>query len=388
MVFNRDKIKKACMEKMGVEYPFKSIDFQQSINSQSAKGKLENYFNKNICNNLDVKPLFSVDEWKGWGSEYNSSEYKWKCVHCKKIFTTSSGKRPICPFCCQRYYIEQQSVIDFIKNIFFNIEIKKNDRKQISPHELDIFIPSLNIGIEYNGDYWHSTKRGKSKFVHYNKYKKCLNKNIKLITIPQNLWLSEKRELIENKLKEVISGNAIELKDTNFSFINYSDGVDILNKLSLEVINSVSNKDFFISNNSRDFILVIGRPFFNKRFQWEIKFCSNFNEQYFNSALKIFEDEMNPRSIVLYYDASFGNIDKISSFEYLYHSKPIGVFRNPDISRDFFDYELEKVPKEYFNKDKNFQDKTRNLFYRFNRVFNVGYQVFKKIYVKNEENKP
>lgn len=410
--FSKEKREKSCMEKYGVANPFASKDMldkitntiykkygvrnisQSKTNAQKVSRVANDKSYAELMRNKKIKPLFSREEWKGKRNTYKEKniremEYKWECLECGHIFISplSVHNDVRCPK-CGKVNEEQESVYSFLKDEFPELRVVKNDRAEIRPHELDFFIPSLNIGIEYNGDYWHGTKRGKSKYVHYNKYKKCLDKNIKLITIPQNLWLSEKRTLIENKIKEVISGKTIELKDTNFSFINYSEGVNILNKLSLEVINSVSNKDFFISNNSRDFLLVVGRPFFNKRFQWEIKFCSNFNEQYFNSALKIFENEVNPRSIVLYYDLFFGNVDNISNFEYMYHSKPMGVFRNLDISKDFFDYELDKVPEEYFNKDKNFQDKTRNLFYQFNRVFNVGYQVFKKIYAQNEENKP
>ena len=49
-------------------------------------------------------------------------------------------------------------------------------RKIINPFELDIFIPKLNLAIEYNGVYWHSEKLLNNDY-HKNKYDLCKSKN-------------------------------------------------------------------------------------------------------------------------------------------------------------------------------------------------------------------
>ena len=38
----------------------------------------------------------------------------------------------------------------------FNIEFTKSNWNLIKDREIDIYIPSLKLGIEYNGNYWHS----------------------------------------------------------------------------------------------------------------------------------------------------------------------------------------------------------------------------------------
>jgi very-short-patch-repair endonuclease len=63
-----------------------------------------------------------------------------------------------------------------------NDQIIENSRKIIQPYELDIYIPKKKIAIEFNGLYWHSSER-KEKDYHYQKYKKCKEKGIKLIQI-------------------------------------------------------------------------------------------------------------------------------------------------------------------------------------------------------------
>ena len=69
--------------------------------------------------------------------------------------------------------------------------------------ELDIFIPSLNLGIEYDGDYWHSLpdmiERDKKKDL------ACKEKGIKLIRIKEYNWVKD-NENTKQKLKEILNG--------------------------------------------------------------------------------------------------------------------------------------------------------------------------------------
>ena len=56
-----------------------------------------------------------------------------------------------------------------IKN---NIDFLKNTRKQIPPYEIDIYIPSLKVGFEINGNFWHSEIGGhRDKTYHITKTK-------------------------------------------------------------------------------------------------------------------------------------------------------------------------------------------------------------------------
>ena len=70
-------------------------------------------------------------------------------------------------------------------------DIELRNRSIIAPQELDIFIPSYNIAIEFNGVYWHS-----SRFVNMNyhatKTAKCLDEGIQLIHVWSNDWDNKK----------------------------------------------------------------------------------------------------------------------------------------------------------------------------------------------------
>ncbi len=89
-----------------------------------------------------------------------------------------------------------------LKNL--GLEIIENSKKVIPPYELDIYIPSLNIAIEYNGIRWHSIELDTPKDYHLMKSKMCRDKNIRLIHIYEfedfNKQLNLLYDLIVNKI--------------------------------------------------------------------------------------------------------------------------------------------------------------------------------------------
>lgn len=73
-----------------------------------------------------------------------------------------------------------------------------------TPYELDIYIPKMNIAIECNGDYFHSTKNDKNINYHLNKFKLAEDRGIRLIQIFESTWKS-KTDHIKEFLKDIFS---------------------------------------------------------------------------------------------------------------------------------------------------------------------------------------
>lgn len=69
----------------------------------------------------------------------------------------------------------------------FDFEILTNTRSIIPPYELDIFIPSLKLAIEFNGNYWHSYPQ-KDKNYHQIKSELCEGQEIRLIHVYEYQW--------------------------------------------------------------------------------------------------------------------------------------------------------------------------------------------------------
>lgn len=86
-----------------------------------------------------------------------------------------------------------------------------NDWKTISPYQLDILIPELNIAIEFNGNYWHSDKflmknhNMTSEEYHTMKSLMCKEKGINLLFVWEYDWY-ENSDLILQELEKVFQG--------------------------------------------------------------------------------------------------------------------------------------------------------------------------------------
>ncbi len=115
---------------------------------------------------------------------------------------------------------DEQDLVKFIKSIFYD-EIIENDRNIISPKELDIYIPSKKVAIEFDGLYWHSTEHQKNKNYHLDKTIMCEEKGIRLIHIFEDEWKCKKdivKSIISSSLgvyKEKIFARKCEVKEIN-----------------------------------------------------------------------------------------------------------------------------------------------------------------------------
>ena len=79
------------------------------------------------------------------------------------------------------------------------------ERKQVDGMEIDIFLPELNLGFEFNGIFWHST-RFKSNRYHIDKLIN-LNKNgIKLIHLWEDIYDLDSN-IIFNLIKDELFKN-------------------------------------------------------------------------------------------------------------------------------------------------------------------------------------
>jgi hypothetical protein len=115
---------------------------------------------------------------------------------------------------------------------------------------LNIIIPSLSLGIECNGLYWHGELSGnKNKKYHINKTQICESKNIQLIQIFEDEWIY-KSDIIKSKLKHLLNKNKekfyarncivkeINSKECNsFLLKNHIQGID-KSKVKLGIYNN------------------------------------------------------------------------------------------------------------------------------------------------------
>ena len=70
--------------------------------------------------------------------------------------------------------------------------------------ELDMYCSDKKLAVEYNGDYWHSTKFHRNSGLHLAKLSICENRGIRLISVFERDWLGRTRKKIEAHLDRIM----------------------------------------------------------------------------------------------------------------------------------------------------------------------------------------
>lgn len=137
----------------------------------------------------------------------------WKCsTDSKHIWTAAVYSRVIagrprgCPFCASasRASRGEREVAEVLE--LLGLDVQRNVRG-IIPGELDMYIPSLKIAVEFNGLYWHSDAVRPDENYHAKKHQACMDKGIALYNVWEDDW-SNRRELVIRFLAQRLKASA------------------------------------------------------------------------------------------------------------------------------------------------------------------------------------
>ena len=131
----------------------------------------------------------------------------------------------------------ENEIYEFIKKHINDVE--QGNRTILNGKEIDIYIPSCETAIEYNGLRWHSEHFNRDKWYHFNKMVECNKQNIKLLQIFEDEYLNNKNIGL-NKIKHIlkIPNNLPKIMGR---------------KCKIEVINKDIAKDFLNSYHIQGF---------------------------------------------------------------------------------------------------------------------------------------
>ena len=133
-----------------------------------------------------------------------------------KPYSLTNGHE--CPGCAKSYSKAEKELFDLMKNIYSDVKkIRSKVRDEAKPHikrfEIDIFIPSLMKGIEFDGTRWHSFEimrksENKRKWSdedirNYHEIKDAwfLSKGIQILHIKEEDWNKDKADCVKRCLE-------------------------------------------------------------------------------------------------------------------------------------------------------------------------------------------
>lgn len=121
-----------------------------------------------------------------------------RCWRCKACFPLAS--RP------------QLEVASFVRSLGFE-DIEVSTRRVVPPLEIDVWVPSMRLAIEYHGLYWHSGGKDGvfDKKRHRQKYEACSTAGIKLVQFFSDEWI-HRGNICRSMLTNALRKNSTKLR--------------------------------------------------------------------------------------------------------------------------------------------------------------------------------
>ena len=225
------KSKKSLLANWGVDSPLKSIVIKDKVRDTN----LKKWGNSEYIKTLDFREKSNRTLLERWKSDsiqksgvFREDRFKltkdsnyikyignkvslFKCDrgldHYFEISSDNYLQRyksniPLCTICNpigDLKSIKEGDLYNFIKSIYDG-EIIQSYRDGL---EIDVYLPELKIGFEFNGLYWHSDKY-KDKWYHLNKTKYFGELGIRIIHIWEDDW-RDRVEIIKSQISNILN---------------------------------------------------------------------------------------------------------------------------------------------------------------------------------------
>jgi hypothetical protein len=379
----KESFRKTNLERYGYQHPWMNSDIHKKT-VESSKFHKDESFKKIILKRLEnYKNYKLIDIYPDKKSVQlecpNNHQFEIFRVH---LYERDMNQTEICTICNpinKAISGKETQLFNFIESNYGG-EIIQNSRKILHPHEIDIFLPELNIGFEFNGLYWHSSLR-RPKDYHFQKHKKAEEMGINLITIWEDDWVL-KREICESFiLNKLGKSEKIWARKCQIREIDYQSSKNFLNNNHFQGDCKSSVRIGLFHQNQLVCLMTFSKLRLplgtrNKEGVWELtRFCNlNFTSVVGGASkiMKYFIEKYTPSSIETFSDnlISNGNMYEKLGFQYLHTSDP-GYWYNINGKREHrFNWRKDKLIKLGGDKDKTEEEIMNE--WSYYRIYNGG----------------
>jgi len=382
---HKETYKNTSLERYGTEHPWMNKDIHK---------KTIDFFYQSYKERIEDKIDHNKFEFKGLNKGMTTNLI-FKCKECEndfhilpyQFYSRINNNTHICTNCfpiSENASISQIELYNFIKNNYDG-EIISDCKNIIKPYEIDIYIPKLNLGFEFNGVWWHSDKYKPNNY-HLDKYEKANENGIKLITIWEDDWLKN-REICEsfiiNKLNK--TDKKIYARNCIIKEISYNESKDFLYKNHLQGDCKSSTRIGLFNNDILVSLMTFSKLRLplqrkeinrNKEKHYELtRFCNILNTNVVGGASKIlnyFINKYKPLQIETYSDnlISDGYLYEKLGFEYSHTSNPGYWYVIDGIREHRFNWRKQKLIKMGYDPNKTEEEIMSELGYH--KIYNAG----------------
>lgn len=187
----RDKMKQTILEKYGVGSPLQSVEVMQKMQQTN----MDRYGVEFTTQLPDMQEKTKQTMLREYGVTHRSQlpEYcnklkEWCDNNPEKVFTSKS----------------ELEVLEWVRQYY-----PESKKYKDGTHEIDIFIPNINLGIEFDGLYYHQEDRVGQKY-HIDKTKYFKDKGIRIVHIFEHEWRDRKNQ-VKSFLLSTIGKNEVRI---------------------------------------------------------------------------------------------------------------------------------------------------------------------------------
>lgn len=284
---------------------------------------------------------------------------------------------------------QHQQLIEYIRSIVGNDNLLINDRTVLNGKEVDLYIPSKKLAIEYNGVFYHTFRPEQSKpslrkdrNYHLIKTIECQKNDIRLIHIYSDDWI------YKNNIWKSILSNILANEQSKF----------YARKLSINIPSKTEKKLFLNENHLQGddksniwfglyenteliSLMTFCKSRYNKNYTWELsRYCVKLNTICvggFSKLLKHFQMQYKG-DIISYadYSRSQGDVYIKNGFKFIKRNIPSYAY--VDFSKN-----EKRMHRSNFTKNKlNIPDDITEKQYMeengYKRIYDCGTLVFVK----------
>lgn len=310
-----EKSKKTSLKNWGVEFPIQSDIIKEKIKNSNIK----KYGVSHILSYESGLNLFHCDCGGDHTFEIKTDDYYGRlksnnklCTVCYPISSSSS--------------IKETMLLDFIKSVYDG-EIISNFRS--GRLEIDIYLPELNIGFEFNGIWWHSD-RYKDKWYHKKKTDYFKNIGIRIFHIWEDHWVNN-LEILKSQIRNWLMISKYKIWARNCHIVELSNCSRFLNDNHIQGSDRSNIKIGLLYNGEVVSVMTFNKSEGRKKMtddQWNLsRFCNKLDCNVIGGAskiLKYFIKKWEPTRIISYADKDWsnGNLYLNMGFELLHETDP------------------------------------------------------------------
>lgn len=267
--------------------------------------------------------------------------------------------------------IGEKQIVSFIKELGVNIE--ENNREILNGKELDIYIPSKKVAIEFDGLYYYSSKFT-NKNYHLNKTIACEEKGIRLIHIFEDEWY-DKQEICKSIIKSSLG--IYNKKIYARKCIAKSIDKNIFDKFCNEnhIQGSCVSSDSFGLFYNNELIQVVGfnKSRFSKNEIELVRMCTKLNTQVIGGFSKLMN--FYGKKCISYVDRRLFNGKGYSSSGFkLLKINPPNYYYTKNLSRFYrMNFTKKNIAKKFPNEyDSNLTEEENMMKLNYYRIYDCG----------------